>query len=105
MLNIKEIFEGWRNDLIPPKDLKEIIEQMHKERMEICNACDKNSFNAIKEGYRTIRPDVHCIECGCPLSKKTKSPSSECPLKKWTAFITKEEQNKLNNEQDTERHN
>ena len=84
-LNFKEIIEGWRNDLIPPKDLKDMIEEVAKERLEICAGCPFQSDNAKKNGHTSIRFDLHCISCGCPLKKKTKSLSSECPQGKWLA--------------------
>ena len=64
------IFQGWLNyflDLISDIKYKKIFDQ----RLEICNACDKN-FHGI------------CKECHCILKAKTKSEDSECPLKKWT---------------------
>lgn len=103
-LNFKEILEGWRNDLVPPKDMKEFIEKVSEERLEICSGCPLQSENARKAGtYRGFRFDLHCTSCGCPLKKKTKSLSSECPMKKWLAIATDEErfeiEQKLNNEE------
>lgn len=34
--------------------------------------------------------------CGCSLSLKTRALSSECPLGKWKAELTEEEEDKLN---------
>ena len=36
-----------------------------------------------------------CNECGCSLAFKTRSLSSDCPLDKWKAFMTEEEEDKL----------
>lgn len=90
-LNFKEIIEGWRNDLIPPKDLKQLIEDVSVERLEICSGCPFQSDNAKLNGYKTYRFDLHCISCGCPLQKKTKSLSSECPKGKWGAVASDED--------------
>lgn len=85
-LNFKEIVEGWRNDLVPPKDLKDMIEQVSEERLAICAGCPFQSDNAKRDqGYKTIRFDLHCISCGCPLQKKSKSLSSSCPKGYWEA--------------------
>ena len=57
--------------------------------MEICRACEHNSKNVGRPG-----PE-HCIVCGCVLAAKTKCFSCECPLKKWEAFATQEEWDKI----------
>jgi hypothetical protein len=72
---IKEIVEGWTN-LAFSSDEK--IENMSRERMKICNACD-----LISTKHKTKRPDVHCTECGCTLAAKTRSVDSKCPINKW----------------------
>lgn len=105
MFNIKQIIEGWRNDLIPPENLKDIIKQVSEERLEICNACPYNSTLAKENGYKTIRLDYHCTSCGCPLRSKTKSLSSSCPLSKWEAFISDEDLKKLQDESNTKSDN
>lgn len=88
---ITEILEGWRNHLVPPEELRDIIQQVHEERMNICNKCPFQSENAKNDGYTTIRVDVHCTKCGCPLVSKTKSLSSKCPIGKWSNLVTNEE--------------
>jgi hypothetical protein len=92
MLNFKQIYEGWRNNLIPPASIKELIETTANERIRICELCPKHSANAKLKGYETIRPDAHCVECGCTLAAKTKCLSCECPLKKWEAQLTPEQE-------------
>lgn len=70
MGQIKEIFEGWLNDLFKTEE----IENLAKKRLEICFKCP-------------IRTDNKCDKskggCGCWLSAKTRSKNSSCPLKKW----------------------
>lgn len=102
-LNFKEILEGWRNDLIPPKDLKDLIQEVSKERLEICSGCPYQSDNAKAAGtYKGFRFDLHCISCGCPLQKKTKSLSSSCPMDKWAAVATDEERYEIEQTIDNE---
>lgn len=90
MSNIKQVIEGWRNHLIPPEELKELINTVSKERLSICLSCPKQSENAKSLGHKTIRTDLHCTLCGCPLITKTKSLSSKCPANPplWEAIAT-----------------
>lgn len=39
-----------------------------------------------------MRPDEHCVECGCTLSAKTRCLSCSCPLKKWTEIMTENQE-------------
>lgn len=100
--NISHIIEGWRNELIPPKELKEAIEKLSDHRLSFCKECIHNTTP--KEINRwTSRCDV----CGCFLKAKSKSVDEHCPLDppKWQAVGTLEEdeaiQNALKNEPGT----
>jgi hypothetical protein len=66
--------------------------------MAICKDCPFNSTNAKLKGYKTIRKDEHCTECGCTLAPKTKCLSCSCPLSKWEAEITDEQEKTINDE-------
>lgn len=98
--SLNEIVEGWRNDLFPPEKLKEIIIKVSGERMAICKSCIAYDITGIGCSVPFTQPCCNnniTLEngekgCGCPLRKKTKSLSSECPAKKWKAIITSEEQ-------------
>ena len=79
-MSLGQIFEGWKNHLLPEERTKAFIEHVSSERLAICNACEHHSKNHI-----SIRPDAHCVECGCTLAAKTKCLTCECPLKKWIA--------------------
>lgn len=85
-VNFLQIYEGWKNNLFPSEELRPLIEQVSRERMEICEACPM-----ISTKHNRVRKDVHCTDCGCVLSAKTKCLSCECPLKKWTAVIEDKE--------------
>lgn len=87
---IQQIIEGWGNHLLPRKELELVIEQTSQERMDICNNCEYVSTK-----HSSIRPDVHCTDCGCTLSAKTKCLSCNCPKNKWTAVISQEQQNMI----------
>jgi hypothetical protein len=93
-INFSQIYEGWKNNLFPAADMRDYIEEVSKERMAICEGCD-----FISTKHKSIRPDVHCTDCGCMLSAKTKCLSCACPKNKWEAVIDsveEEEQLKTN---------
>jgi len=89
-MSIREIFEGWRNHILPPSHMKERIQAISEERLSICRGCPFHSSN--KKGYQTLRKDEHCTDCGCPLISKTKCLSCSCPQDKWAAELTPEEE-------------
>ena len=89
MIKVKEIYEGWRNNLFPPEAMKEQIAKVSAERLVICEACENHSKN-----HTSVRPDAHCVSCGCTLSAKTKCLSCSCPIKKWVAVLSDEEEMK-----------
>ena len=89
-MKINEIYEGWRNNLFPPERLAQLIETTASTRMDICNNCEFHSKN-----HKSIRPDAHCTNCSCTLAAKTKCLSCECPLKKWKAILTQEQEKKI----------
>lgn len=91
-MNLNQIYEGWRNNLIPPKELKELIAKTSQERLEICSQCEWHSKN-----HKSVRPDDHCTNCGCTLSAKTKCLSCSCPLEKWVALLTSEQEQEIKN--------
>jgi hypothetical protein len=81
-INFSQIYEGWKNNLLPSKEMKPLIEEVAKERISICEGCEMHSKN-----FKTTRMDEHCRDCGCTLSAKVRCLSCECPRKKWVAVI------------------
>lgn len=88
-----EIVNGWKNYIFP----NERIEALAKERAEICsncplntnNTCDSNKVGAVESDFMYKAKDefrqkgeLH-FGCGCPLSAKTRSEITQCPLNKW----------------------
>ena len=90
---LSQIYEGWRNNLLPPEKLKAVINETSAERIRICKGCEYHSANV--KNYKTIRLDAHCAHCGCTLSAKTKCLSCACPLEKWLAVITPEQEEQI----------
>jgi len=88
MKKLAEIYEGWRNNILPPEKLKEQIQMVSAQRMEICEQCEHHS----KHHNTPARPDAHCVNCGCTLAAKTKCLSCSCPLEKWTGVLSSEKE-------------
>lgn len=81
--------EGIKNSLI--RD--EYVEEIAETRLAICNICPKKD----DQGKDCIVPGTQpcCSSCGCSLSLKLRSLSTECPDKKWSALIKEEDEDKL----------
>jgi hypothetical protein len=91
-MNIRKIYEGWKNHLLPSKELKEAILSTHKSRMSVCTPCEFNSVNRMS----SLRMDEHCSVCGCTLVALTKCLSCYCEKRKWKAVLTMEEEDTIN---------
>ena len=85
MSSLVDIYEGWRNHLLPPSSLKDEIKRIHTLRINICEQCPSHSKH-----HQTIRPDEHCTICGCTLVAKTKCLSCKCPIDKWMDVVDDE---------------
>ena len=84
--NKTQIMEGIKNAVL--RD--EFVEDVAKLRNEVCDACPSKGKKCAVKGTSPC-----CNECGCSLVFKTRSLSSECPLGKWAALVTEEEEDKL----------
>lgn len=80
-MSLNQIYEGWKNHLLPEENKEAFINSVSIHRMAICRICEEHSYN--KKNYKTIRIDEHCTNCGCTLAAKTKCLSCKCPLDKW----------------------
>lgn len=89
--NRKKILEGVRNTIL--KD--ELVEDVARMRHDICDECPSKGKKCAVKGTAPC-----CNECGCSLTFKTRSLSSECPLGKWQAIATEEEEDLLDNLKD-----
>lgn len=77
MQQSKEIYEGFRNLIKAKLSLSdEDIENMARLRYNICLECKS------RKKISNI-----CGECGCYLPAKTRSETSECPLKYWNSIL------------------
>jgi hypothetical protein len=76
--------------------MKNMIELTSKSRTDVCLGCEHHSENAKRnKGYKSVRPDHHCVECGCTLAAKTRCLSCECPLMKWEAIMSDIEEEQI----------
>ena len=87
--NKSKILEGLTNKIFKNK----YVEFIAKQRMNICTTCPELDTKGDKCLVPLTQPC--CSLCGCSLSLKTRSLSSECDLKKWEAVLTLEEEIKL----------
>ena len=84
--NRKQIIEGITNSVI--RD--ETVEEISRLRYSICDECEHKGKKCAIKGTAPC-----CNECGCSLGLKTRSLSSECPLGKWDAIATEDEEDAL----------
>jgi len=86
MSKAREIFDGWAAYLELMKDT--VSEKIAEERATICGSCPfAVEGNLIKilmkdETHKQIQ-GYKCSKCGCPLSTKVRSITSQCPENKW----------------------
>lgn len=93
----KGLMEGAWNSMF----VKQSVEKISQERTQICEGCSHNSDHQKKyNNYKTFRPDFHCTVCGCDLHMKTRSMSSECPMNKWQAHVSREQEYEINRKLD-----
>jgi hypothetical protein len=89
--NRKGIVEGIKNSII--RD--EFIEDVAKFRKEVCDDCTSKGDDCAVPGTAPC-----CNECGCSLTFKTRALSADCPLGKWKAVCTEDEEDDLDNLKD-----
>lgn len=91
-IDFKGILEGAWNSVF----VKESIEKVAAERIAICRGCSKNSDHQKQySGYKSFRPDFHCTVCGCDLHMKTRCMSCECPMHKWVAQASENDEQQI----------
>ena len=92
--NKNQIYEGIKNSVFK----QEHIEEIAAERLRTCESCPHIDRDGSKCEVPGTKP---CCEiCGCSLSLKTRSLSSECPdeeNKRWEAELTQDEEDQLHN--------
>lgn len=87
--NRKQIMEGIKNSIV----LNKFVEEVAEKRLNVCNTCvrkDNTGEHCLVKGTQPC-----CNLCGCSLSLKVRSLSSNCPDMRWKAVISEEDENKL----------
>ena len=86
MSQIKQILEGWGNVI---KDqfnaVDPVTKAISKKRLQFWDDCSLRHGNTCSPqiyGYHVITNERK-NGCGCNISAKTLSPTSQCPLGKW----------------------
>jgi hypothetical protein len=89
-----QIMEGVKNSIFKKEDVEEIAMQ----RMAVCSTCQLITDD--DKGCMVPGTGPCCDQrqggCGCSLGFKVRSLSTECPLGKWTAELTQEEEDQIN---------
>jgi hypothetical protein len=92
--NKGQILEGVTNSIFKKED----VEQIAQQRMQICEKCELLDVQG--DGCMVGGTAPCCNEklggCGCSLTFKTRSLSSECPKGYWLAELTQEEEDVIN---------
>jgi len=88
--NSSKILEGIKNNIFK----SEHVEAEAALRIDVCNKCNFLDTS----GSKCLVPGTQpcCGSCGCSLTLKTRSLSSECPEGKWPALMTEDEEDLLN---------
>lgn len=82
---VGEIYEGWKNVILDKMEILDpIVKQIAEERLAICYKCSvRSKRNVCSSRNFEVINGVKTYGCGCPLTAKTKSLISKCPLSKW----------------------
>ena len=88
-----QIMEGIKNNIFKRED----VERVADARMEICTNCPM--YDLTGEGCMVPGTEPCCNQdkggCGCSLTFKTRSLSSSCPMGRWEAEMSQEEEDAL----------
>jgi hypothetical protein len=89
-----QIIEGVANSIFKREDVEDIA----KRRMNVCLSC--KLYTEDDKGCLVSGTGPCCNQqldgCGCSLSFKTRSLSSDCPQGHWKAEVTQEEEDLIN---------
>ena len=88
--NLDAIAEGIKNNIFK----KEHVEAVATDRFQICIKCslfDSKGSDCLAPGSQPC-----CSDCGCSLSFKVRSLSSECPKGYWDSLMAEETEELIN---------
>lgn len=88
--NRKQIWEGLKNNIFK----QEHVEAVYGQRLEVCKGCE--SYDIKGSGCAVTGTQPCCNKdsggCGCSLSVKLRSLSTNCPKEKWLAVTDEQEE-------------
>tara|TARA_R110000744_G_scaffold312491_2_gene419866 strand:+ start:2039 stop:2458 length:420 start_codon:yes stop_codon:yes gene_type:complete len=87
--NINQIAEGIKNRIFKNEDI-EAVAKMRWQECKMCPLLDKVGKSCAVNGTQPC-----CSDCGCSISLKIRSMSSDCPKGRWEAIMTPELEDKL----------
>lgn len=82
-INLKQIAEALRNKYYPKVELKQMIEEVSRERYIICQGCPYNSENSGEYTIWNPAKLPQCNSCSCILNLKTACLSCNCGNEQW----------------------
>ena len=88
-MNFHHIFQGWSNLAFPKEDIRQFLEDLREERLNHCRQCEY--------GTTDINIASTCKHCGCFLKAKASCTDCSCPIGKWVATATSEQDEIIQN--------
>lgn len=88
--NRKQILEGLKNKIFKQEHVEAVAKERWEQHCVRCESLDRGGKKCTVSGTQPC-----CGECGCSLGLKIRSLSSACPLNKWHALMTDEEEDEL----------
>ena len=88
--NRKQILEGLKNKIFKQEHVEAVAKERWEQHYVRCESLDRDGKKCTVPGTQPC-----CGECGCSLGLKIRSLSSSCPLNKWHALMTDEEEDEL----------
>lgn len=88
--NRKQILEGLKNKIFKQEHVEAVAKERWEQHCVRCESLDRGGKKCTVSGTQPC-----CGECGCSLGLKIRSLSSSCPLNKWHALMTDEEEDEL----------
>jgi len=88
--NRKQILEGLKNKIFKQEHVEAVAKERWEQHCVRCESLDRDGKKCT-----VSRTQPCCGECGCSLGLKIRSLSSSCPLNKWHALMTDEEEDEL----------
>ena len=87
--NLDQIAEGIKNKIFKKDDV-EAVAQLRWMECKVCPLLDREGSSCAVPGSKPC-----CSDCGCSISLKIRSMSSDCPKGRWDAIMTPKMEDEL----------